>query len=785
MESNFGFLKPQEQISQKDGEKTMKAEMKNKLESCFSRESSQEDCQGAILYIKQNLDQIDFEDDSDMRDMTDIILRILESSRCSSSGDTSKKRSVCEQFAQSKLEFIKFLILNGFDINYKLAGNDCLLLKYIDHASENGSLELEVIKKLVELGADVCSETLDGDNVLSVLAGRDEAAAVSMAECYDLTEFDKTDKYGATPLMYAAMRGYNRLARVLIDQGFDVNETGRAPVSDKEPEIEMDGVSPLALAIRFGNVEIVRMLLEAGADETSCDAEGNPPIFSLVRYPDDFFREYYGHFIKEDHPLFENKRKIVSLLEQLDLTNAEGYTVLMKSLFPMKFWYTGHREGISPQKNLVIALELIEKGADVNAIGNDGKSPLHQAAAAVEEAARALVKAGADINAQDNEGNTPLIYACMKAKEETVLWLLKAGADYRIQNNEGMTAEDIAAKKGYSRALELMKPDDTLLQACRNNQKRAVQVILKRGGAEINERDEECGTPLLYACRNNAPDIVKLLLDHGADPNLGDQKGYMPLHFAAAMGSLPIINLLVNAGADVNCTDNNGDTPLMFMAKNNRTAAALHFIKNPLVDVSIRDNAGRTAVTYAIAAGGQQLVKTLLPLPGTNAEDTDMNGFTMLHYACQFGQLEIVRYLLERNQDSINKAGNNGETPLTMAARNSNLVIVKLLLEAGAAADCSNGEGVTALHLGAAKGNAFLGKTLLDYGADINAKTGEGHTPLMYAIAEGKSEFAEMLIREGADVNVVDNEQCDALSYAVDAEMPQIVELLLAAGSEK
>ena len=35
-----------------------------------------------------------------------------------------------------------------------------------------------------------------------------------------------------------------------------------------------------------------------------------------------------------------------------------------------------------------------------------------------------------------------------------------------------------------------------------------MKVILKRGGADLNERDEACGTPLLYACQNNAPDIV-------------------------------------------------------------------------------------------------------------------------------------------------------------------------------------------------------------------------------------------------------------------------------------
>ena len=743
----------------------MNAEMKHRLEECFSPGRNPSDCYGALPYIKENLERIDFNDDSDMRDMTDIILRALK-------------------LDENNIKFVEFLIANGYDINYKLAGNDCLLLRYADDALENRIFPLEVIKQLLRLGADVCSETLDGDNLLSLLAGRDEIAAVYVVGFCDLIPLDKTDKYGATPLMYAAMRGYNRLAQMLIERGFDVNAVGSAPVTDKKMKLETDGVSPLALAIRFGNVEMVRMLLAAGADEAVYDAEGNPPVFSLVLYPVDFFRDFYGSCVKDDHPIFANKVKIVSLLKQLDLTNAEGYTVLMKSLFPMKFWYTGFGDGISPKKNLSIALELIKKGADVNAVGNDGKRPLHQAVADMEEVARALAEAGADINVQDNDGNTPLMYACMKAKEETVLWLLKAGADYKIQNNEGRTAADIAVKRGYSRALELMGAD-TLLQACKNNQKQSVQVILNRGGIDVNERDEECNTPLIYACQNNALEIVKMLLDNGADPNAGNQENLAPLHFSAASGALPIINLLVKAGADVNCMNNHGSTPLMFMAKNAKTAAALNFIKNQAVDVSIKNNVGWTAAMYAIAFKQPQLVKAFLPLMGADTDDADIEGFTMLHYACQFGQSEIVKLLLERNPGSVNRTSNIGETPLMMAARASNLVIVKQLLAAGADAGCSNGKGVTALHLAAILGNVPLGKALLEAGADIDAKTLEGQTPLMYAVIQGKSEFAQMLVLESADVNAPDNMQGSALSYAIQAQLPQTVELLIEAGAKR
>ena len=78
-----------------------------------------------------------------------------------------------------------------------------------------------------------------------------------------------------------------------------------------------------------------------------------------------------------------------------------------------------------------------------------------------------------------------------------------------------------------------MQLDNMLLQACKNNQKGVVQTFLKRGGVDVNKRDESGNTPLIYTCMKSARDLVKLLLDNGADISLGNQKNRMPLHFAA------------------------------------------------------------------------------------------------------------------------------------------------------------------------------------------------------------------------------------------------------------
>ena len=68
-----------------------------------------------------------------MKDMIDIVLRALN-------------------LDESNIKFAEFLVSQGFDINYKLSGDNCLLLEYM-----KDSPKLSVIKQLIELGASLKS----------------------------------------------------------------------------------------------------------------------------------------------------------------------------------------------------------------------------------------------------------------------------------------------------------------------------------------------------------------------------------------------------------------------------------------------------------------------------------------------------------------------------------------------------------------------------------------------------------------------------------------------------
>jgi len=98
---------------------------------------------------------------------------------------------------------------------------------------------------------------------------------------------------------------------------------------------------------------------------------------------------------------------------------------------------------------------LISVGANVNIPSNTGSSPLHFVARNVNQDGamsiqnqirimKKLINNGAKINAITNDGDTPLIQAAGACRVEAVELLLEKGADRNVRNYYGMTALDMA-----------------------------------------------------------------------------------------------------------------------------------------------------------------------------------------------------------------------------------------------------------------------------------------------------------------------------------------------------
>lgn len=263
-----------------------------------------------------------------------------------------------------------------------------------------------------------------------------------------------------------------------------------------------------------------------------------------------------------------------------------------------------------------------------------------------------------------------------------------------------------------------MQTNSLFLKACQNGQKGIVLSFLKRGGININRKDNAGFTPLHYACRKGTRDIARILIENDADVNVMSNRGVTPLHLAASIGSKEIMRLLIEAGADVDATDNSGQSVMIYAIRSGKTDA-VRFLKEYGADASQVDDDGRSAIDYANITGMAQM------MDGTIEEDVnkrDSYGNTPLHQSCYNGHSEMVKRMLQNENIEVDAMNDIGETPLHIAIREDNLHIAELLLAAGADSSKIYNDGEAPIHIAAKHGKAHIVGTLLKYGSDVNSK---------------------------------------------------------------
>ncbi|KAM6520141.1 hypothetical protein FALCPG4_013692 [Fusarium falciforme] len=336
---------------------------------------------------------------------------------------------------------------------------------------------------------------------------------------------------------------------------------------------------------------------------------------------------------------------------------------------------------------------LLERGAHVDLVLQDGRYGSALAAAKDANIARLLIDKGADVNLMLEAGRYGSALAAAKDKAMAQL-LIDKGAD--------------------------------------------VNMILKAG---------RFGSALVYAVRDGAKDMVEFLIDNGANINLPLSHGEYgsALIAAASMGYMDIPHLLVEHGADVNYLPPVSSFGSALIAASSsytvESLQLLQFLVEEGAEVNSIPKSGQFGSALAAVAQSGRLEEDrisgidFLIENGANVNlslPTGQYGSALIAAACcRYASATMCRHLLEKGAD-VHLCVPHGcyGSPLVAAMRSGSKEVVKLLLDEGVEVDqMPDGEAVvfgTALIAGAYWGFASGAQMLLEAGAEVNLRSEVG-----------------------------------------------------------
>jgi ankyrin repeat protein len=324
---------------------------------------------------------------------------------------------------------------------------------------------VEVVSLLLSRGARVSLANSGQKSALYVAVRAGHSDVVRNLLLHAPLKDQETDP-AETPLRMASRRGYTDIMRLLIDSGADVNWAS--------PD---DGATALHFACFYGQAAAVAILNDAGAKLNSRSRDGSTPL----------------HVAAQE----------------------------------------GHLEAVRA---------ILAAGALVNELNSGRFTPLHSAAQHGHAGiVRALIEAGADSNLRSVELYTPLHLAVQAFDFDTVDALVRGHAQLNLHQRDGLAALHLA-----------------IIFRSRKTKSRQTTTTLSMS---------EAG----FQFSGWIPPIVERLIEAHADVNLSGRDGMTPLHVAAQLDDDTSAAKLLAAGAKVDICDHNGQTALDLARKEKRT----------------------------------------------------------------------------------------------------------------------------------------------------------------------------------------------------------------------
>jgi uncharacterized protein len=379
---------------------------------------------------------------------------------------------------------------------------------------------------------------------------------------------DSRGERRATALMLAAQSGSLPAVRALLARGADVRAT------------RDDDVTALHHAAAAASPDVVAALLDAGASIDAATVQGS----SAVRVA-----------------LVAKNFAVAEALLDRGATLAGTTPALAQALQPARLLAP-----VAPLLTRGLAERLIAAGGDPATATGGLNARLFAAAQQHQpEAAALLLSRGADANAVGERGVTPLLAASTQNDFEQRIRGLGAlllisgqgGTDPRTFTRSMLGS---AAQNPLMRSVGLENAYAGLAQL--STRRAATLRVLLDAGANVKAVNSQGETALNELAQSYDGASVAMLLAAGGDGLAAPTGRQPPLHVAAKGAYLPVVEALLAAKVDPNAANSKGQTPLMTAAMGGGDTDTVRMLLVAGADVKARDAGGHTALHYAAGA---------------------------------------------------------------------------------------------------------------------------------------------------------------------------------------
>lgn len=542
------------------------------------------------------------------------------------------------------------------------------------------------------------------------------------------------DWWHRPPLVDAANAGNLRLVKMLLDQGADIHAKNG------------NGETAIDMAVRHGRLEIAKLLLQRGAKQNLASSAFVGDIDAVRCLLNEDGGVASGGAVR-DLPVSREVSGVCMPLMRLAvrLAGEQGHVQILKLLLDHVKIAQQNQEltdiafdAASRNGRSEVVRMILKRGFDINARYRQGQTPLVKTVQSGNEAMiKLLLARGADIDVVDANGNSALMTAASRGRRNVVEMLLDAGADPGPTNWRGESALVLAAARGHVDVVKLL---------CERT-------------AGSTGRPSADRAALYAAVRHQQPDVVKLFWVPGTT---------LDLDMAVALGDLTQIREHLDRYEDIDRAERElrSESLLLIAARHGRTNVVKLLLErggDPNVTRERRPPSSHdgplTPLKEAARSGHLETVKTLVAAGArVNPYGSDEN--SALLEAAENGHTKVVEFLLTKGAEV--SAGTRFKgTPLLAAADMKHLKVMRVLVEHGA--DVNDAQSlhyfgarlevaspvVIPIEVAAEAGDVDLVRLMLDKGARITGKNNLGTLALMVAVRNGHTDMVDLLHERG------------------------------------